>query len=206
MAPSLLSADFSDLGAAIQKIERARAPLVHIDVMDGSFVPQISYGQPAIKSLRPRTGALFDVHLMIERPELHVESFADAGADWLTFHWEAAVHHNRVIERIQSLGRKAGISVVPSTPVSALEEVLPDVDVVLVMTVNPGFGGQELIPSALRKVERLVRLRRERSLGYLVSVDGGVNARTLPDVLRAGADVVVSGSAFFSGTLGWEAL
>ncbi len=204
LAPSLLSADLADLKNALKSIESNGGSVVHIDVMDGRFVPQISYGQPVVKSLRPYSDLPFDVHLMVEHPEDQVESFAEAGADWITFHYEACVHSHRLVQKIHSLGKKAGISIVPSTPVSALGEMLEYVDVVLVMTVNPGFGGQELIPSCVRKISELVEIRKKLGLNFKISVDGGVNAETLRSVVDAGADVVVSGSAFFSGKLKWE--
>lgn len=204
LAPSLLSADLADLKNALKSIESNGGSVVHIDVMDGRFVPQISYGQPVVKSLRPYSDLPFDVHLMVEHPEEQVESFAEAGADWITFHYEACVHSHRLVQKIHSLGKKAGISIVPSTPVSALGEMLEYVDVVLVMTVNPGFGGQELIPSCVRKISELVEIRKKLGLNFKISVDGGVNAETLRSVVDAGADVVVSGSAFFSGKLKWE--
>lgn len=206
LAPSLLSADLADLKGALKTIESNGGKVVHIDVMDGRFVPQISYGQPVVQSLRPYSALPFDVHLMVEHPEQQVESFAAAGADWITFHHEACVHSHRLVQRIHDLGKKAGISIVPSTPVSALEEILEYVDLVLVMTVNPGFGGQKLIPSCVKKISELVRIREEKGLGFLVSVDGGVNAETLSSVMDAGADVIVSGSAFFTGKLKWENL
>lgn len=203
LAPSLLSADLADLKGALKTIETNGGKVVHIDVMDGRFVPQISYGQPVVQSLRPYSDLPFDVHLMVEHPEQQVESFAAAGADWITFHHEACVHSHRLVQRIHDLGKKAGISIVPSTPVSALEEILGYVDLVLVMTVNPGFGGQRLIPSCVKKISELVRIREEEGLDFLVSVDGGVNAETLSSVIDAGADVIVSGSAFFTGKLKW---
>jgi len=204
LAPSLLSADFSDLADAVRQIEQKNGSVVHIDVMDGRFVPEITYGQPVIKSIRPLTGLPFDVHLMVEHPENQIESFAAAGADWITFHVESTVHIHRLLCRIRELGKKAGIAIVPSTPVSSLSEILPFTDVVLVMTVNPGFGGQKIIPQCVDKIAELVRIRDERKLSYMVSVDGGVNGQTLGSVVSAGADVVVSGSAFFKGELKWE--
>ena len=204
LAPSLLSADLADLKGAVKLVEENGGSVIHIDVMDGRFVPQISYGQPVVQCLRPLTKLPFDVHLMVEHPEEQADTFAAAGADWITFHHEACIHSHRLIQHIHDLGKKAGISIVPSTPVSAVSELLEYVDLVLVMTVNPGFGGQKLIPSCVRNISELTKLREERSLKFLVSVDGGVNASTLNDVVSAGADIVVSGSAFFNGSMKWE--
>lgn len=204
LAPSLLSADLADLKNALGLVEKNGGSAVHIDVMDGRFVPQISYGQPVVKSLRKYSSLPFDVHLMVEHPEEQVESFAESGADWITFHHEACVHSHRLVQKIHDLGKKAGISIVPSTPVMAIKELLEYVDIVLVMTVNPGFGGQKLIPSCVKKISELVKIRDELGLCYKISVDGGVNADTLQDVASAGADIIVSGSAFFNGQLKWE--
>jgi len=205
LAPSLLSADFSNLTAAVKQVEDNGGKVVHIDVMDGHFVPQITYGQPVIKSIRKLTDLPFDVHLMVERPEEMVDTFAESGADWITFHHESTVHVDRLIHHVQDdLGKKAGISIVPSTPVEAIEPVLHLVDVVLVMTVNPGFGGQKLIPYCVDKIAKLNKLRSEKGYKYLISVDGGVNNETVKSVVDAGADVVVSGSAFFNGSFKWE--
>lgn len=205
LSPSLLSADFSSLEKAVKLCEEKGAGAVHIDVMDGHFVPQITYGQPVIKSIRKLTDLPFDVHLMVERPGEMIESFAQAGADWITFHQEAAVHADRIIGQIHSLGKKAGISIVPSTPVCLIKEILPLVDLVLVMTVNPGFGGQKFIPYCGDKIAELDAIRKEKGCDFLISVDGGVNAENLSSVLDLGADVVVSGSAFFNGSFRWEA-
>ncbi len=204
LSPSLLSADLSDLKNALKIVEENGAGAVHIDVMDGRFVPEISYGQPVVKCLRPLSDLPFDVHLMTEKPEEQVESFAESGADWITFHYEASVHSHRLIEKIHSMGKKAGISIVPSTSVLTIKELLEYADIVLVMTVNPGFGGQKLIMSCVKKIQELVKLREECGYNFKISVDGGVNGETLPYVLNAGADIVVSGSAFFSGKLGWN--
>lgn len=204
LAPSLLSADFSDLAGAIKKIENDGGSIVHIDVMDGQFVPQITYGQPVIKSIRPLTDLPFDVHLMVEKPELMVDSFAEAGADWITFHYESTIHIDRLIHHIHDLGKKCGISIVPSTPVSALSQILHLVDLVLVMSVNPGFGGQSFIPYALDKISELKKIRAERGLDFNISVDGGVNEKNFSEIAEAGADILVSGSSFFSGKLKWE--
>ena len=204
LAPSLLSADFASLEKAIKQIEENKGSVVHIDVMDGQFVPEITYGQPVVRSIRKLTKLPFDVHLMVEKPENQIKSFAEAGADWITFHMEAAVHAHRIIQQIHELGKKAGVSVVPSTPLSSIKEILECADIILVMTVNPGYGGQKLIPSCLKKVSELKKIREENNYGYLISVDGGVNNETLHLVKEAGADVIVSGSAFFNGSLKWE--
>lgn len=201
LAPSLLAADFGNLAKCMRQIETDGGSVVHIDVMDGQFVPQVSFGQPVVESIRGLTSLPFDVHLMVEHPENQIESFVKAGADWITFHLEACVHANRLASHIRSFGKKAGISIVPSTPVSSLSEMLSEVDLVLVMTVNPGFGGQKLIPSCVEKIRQLVEIRKERNLDFKISVDGGVNSETISSVIESGADVIVSGSAFFSGKL-----
>ena len=201
LAPSLLSADFSNLEKAVKQIEDNKGTVVHIDVMDGQFVPEITYGQPVVRSIRKLTKLPFDVHLMVMNPENQIEPFAKAGADWITFHYEARAHSHRLIQKIHELGKKAGIAICPGTPVSVLEEILPDVDLVLVMTVNPGWGGQVLIPGCVKKVELLKKIREEKGYKYMISVDGGVNKNTLPVVISAGTDVVVSGSSFFKNEL-----
>ena len=201
LAPSLLSADFSNLASAIKMIEDRNAKFVHIDVMDGSFVPQISYGQPVVKSLRPLTNLVFDVHLMIDHPENHIQSFADSGADYITFHVESTDKIDSIIDQIHKLNKKAGLSIKPKTDVSLIEKYLDKLDLVLVMTVEPGFGGQKLIPECVKKVYELVELRAKQNLNFLISVDGGVNENTIQSVIDSKADVIVSGSAFFSGRL-----
>lgn len=201
LAPSLLSADFAHLGRAIEQIEQKSGDMIHIDVMDGHFVPNLTIGPPVIAALRGLTKLPFDVHLMMTNPAEMADAFLEAGADYLTFHVEAEVHAHRLIERIREAGCKPGISLVPSTPVAALSELLPFVDLVLVMTVNPGFGGQTMIASCLEKVQELKKIKQENDFSYIVSVDGGVNCETLPSVLAAGTDLVVSGSAFFTGEL-----
>lgn len=203
LAPSLLSADFANLDGAIKKIEYSSASLVHVDVMDGEFVSEISFGQPVIKSLRPLTQLPFDVHLMVNHPENQIESMAKSGADIITFHYEAANDIGQLIKKIHSLGKKAGVSIKPETSVEVLSEIIFDVDIILVMTVNPGFGGQKLIPECLKKVTELKSLREKLGLNYSIEVDGGVNGKTLKSVLDAGTDIVVSGSAFFNDTLNW---
>lgn len=202
--PSLLSADFSDLQAAINQIEKNNGSAVHIDVMDGCFVPEITYGQPIVRSIRKLTSLPFDIHLMVTHPENQIESFIDAGADWITFHIEATPHAHRLIQMIHEKGKKAGIALNPATPISALSEILEIADIILVMTVNPGFGGQKMIPSCLKKISNLKELREENNYHYLISADGGVNSTTLNSVLDAGVDIVVSGSAFFNGSLKWK--
>ena len=204
LAPSLLSADFADLGGEIKKIENNNGGAVHIDVMDGSFVPEITYGEPVIRSIRKLTKLPFDVHLMVDKPELHVASFTEAGADWITFHFEATNHAHRIIQMIHEKGKKAGVAVCPGTSLSILSEILPCADIILVMTVNPGWGGQKIIPSCVEKVAELKKYREEHGLNYRISVDGGINNDTLKSVIDAGTDIVVSGSCFFNGSLKWS--
>lgn len=204
LSPSLLSADFSDLNSAFKFIEEKGSSFVHVDVMDGHFVPQVSYGQPVITSIRKCTKLPFDVHLMIERPENSIASYIEAGADIVTFHIEATCHADRCVQLIHNAGKKAGIALCPATPLSSVEELLPFVDLVLVMSVNPGWGGQKLIPYTIEKIRKLADIQREKNFKYLISVDGGINQETLEDVLEAGTDIVVSGSSFFRGNLEWK--
>ncbi|MDR3284655.1 MAG: ribulose-phosphate 3-epimerase [Treponema sp.] len=204
LAPSLLSADFSCLGDALRFIETRGGSFVHFDVMDGSFVPEISYGQPVIRSLKSATSLPFDVHLMVEHPETQIESFAKAGADYITFHAENTVHHRRIVQMIHGLGKKAGIALVPSTPVAAINEVIPYIDLILVMSVNPGFGGQQFIQLCIEKIKKLADIQQKKGNNFLISVDGGINEKNISLVIGAGADIIVSGSAFFSGALKWE--
>lgn len=196
-APSILSADFSDISEALTRIKQAGAQWIHMDVMDGSFVPNISFGPKMIRDVGARTDLPLDVHLMVDKPERYIEEFVRAGAEYVTIHLEATVHVHRVLQQIRECGCKPGIAIVPSTPVSSLAEIADEIEILLIMTVNPGFGGQKLIPQCLRKVTTAAELRRERNASFLISVDGGVNTETAPALRRAGADVLVSGSAFF---------
>lgn len=199
VAPSVLSADFADIQHDLKTIASSGAAWVHLDVMDGQFVPNITFGHKFITDIRKHSELIFDTHLMIEHPEDHIEQFARAGSDYITFHIETAVHAHRLIQQIHQLGKKAGISIVPSTPVVLIEELLCEVDLVLVMTVNPGYGGQKLIPACLDKVRRLAELREQNSsYEYLIAVDGGIGDATIGSAKEAGIDVAVAGSAFFS--------
>lgn len=200
IAPSILSADFARLAEGVAEAEEGGADWIHVDVMDGHFVPNITIGIPVVAALRKVTELPLDVHLMIEKPERYVEAFADAGADWLTVHQEASVHLHRTIQAIQGRGMKAGVSLNPSTPVSALEEVAPCLDMVLIMSVNPGFGGQSFITSSTGKVARTRSLLDDVGrAGVEIQVDGGIGPQTVGAVASAGATVVVAGAAVFRG-------
>lgn len=201
LAPSILAADFWRLGEQIREVENAGAQYLHIDVMDGLFVPSISFGIPVIRTIRKRTGLFFDVHLMIEKPERYLQEFADCGADLINFHLEAAADIKGTIAGIRSLGKKAGITIKPATPVKAVEPYLDLVDMVLVMTVEPGFGGQKLMPECLDKVRELRGLTVERGLNIDIEVDGGITAENVGLALQAGANVIVAGSAVFQGDI-----
>jgi ribulose-phosphate 3-epimerase len=197
IAPSLLSADFAALGDAIAKAERGGADLIHVDIMDGHFVPNITIGPPVVKSLRRVARVPLDVHLMIEDPDRYVEAFVEAGAASLTVHAEAVVHLHRTVHFIKSLGAKAGVALNPATPVSALEQIAGDVDYVLVMTVNPGFGGQTFIPRSESKVRAVRELLRREGSTAPIEVDGGIDVHTAPGIVAAGADILVAGNAIF---------
>jgi ribulose-phosphate 3-epimerase len=197
IAPSLLSADFSHIVSGIEMINHSGAEWIHFDVMDGTFVPPITFGSKMVKDTRKCSELIFDVHLMTNHPETHIEDFAEAGADYITLHPEAAVHAHRIIHQIHEMGKKAGISIVPSTPVSAIMELCPFVDLILIMTVNPGYGGQEMIPQCLNKVKGLYGLRELKGYHYLISVDGGINEKTSILAREAGTDIIVAGTAFF---------
>ena len=198
IAPSLLSADFAALGDAIALAEAGGADMIHVDVMDGHFVPNITLGPPIVKAIRKRAHVPLDVHLMIESPDLFIEAFVEAGAGSLTVHAEAVVHLNRTIHFIKSLGVKAGVALNPSTPVGALEEVAGDVDYVLVMTVNPGFGGQTFIPRSESKVRRVRELLQREGNTAPIEVDGGIDVHTAPRIVAAGADILVAGNSIFN--------
>jgi len=197
LAPSILSADFAHLGEAVAAAEQGGASLLHVDVMDGHFVPNITIGPPVVASLRKATKLPLDVHLMIENPDQYIPAFADAGADWISVHQEASRHLNRTLELIKARGLKAGAVINPATPAETLAEVLEIVDFVLVMSVNPGFGGQKFIASTLRKIERLTEVRGARQLDFRIEIDGGVALDTVSQAVRAGAEVLVAGNAVF---------
>ncbi len=197
LAPSILAADFSCLRKEIEAVDKAGADLIHIDVMDGHFVPNLTFGPLIVEAIRPFTKLPFDVHLMIEEPDRYLEAFAQAGADWISVHVETCPHLHRTISRIKEWGKKAGVVLNPSTPLETLDYILEEVDYVLVMSVNPGFGGQKFIPSALRKVRTLKELIQDRGLAVSIEIDGGINLETIGEAVRAGAEIIVAGSAIF---------
>ncbi len=197
LAPSILSADFARLGEQIAEVARAGADYIHVDVMDGHFVPNITIGAPVVASIRPVTSLPLDVHLMIEHPERYISDFVHAGADIITVHVEACPHLQRTIRLIKELGAKAGVSLNPPTPLSAIEEIIPHVDLVLIMSVNPGFGGQTFIPATLPRIAAMRKILDDRKLSAELEVDGGINADNAPDIVKAGADVLVAGNSIF---------
>ncbi len=198
IAPSILSADFARLGEEVRSVSSAGADYIHVDVMDGHFVPNLTIGPLVIAALRSYSSLNFDVHLMIEKPELSIAEYAKAGADIITIHAEAVTHLERTIHLIKSFGKKAGVSLVPSTPASVLEYVMNDVDLILVMTVNPGFGGQSFIPSQLEKIRQLRAMINKAGRDIDLEVDGGINVATAKQAVAAGANVLVAGSAVFT--------
>ena len=197
LAPSILSADFSQLGQQVACIEEGGAHLIHVDVMDGHFVPNISFGAAVMKSLTGKTGLPFDVHLMIEKPDDFLEDFITPQTEYITVHQEACVHLHRTLQHIRAAGAKSGVSINPATPLCMLDEVLEEADLILIMSVNPGFGGQKMIPSTLHKIEELKRRREELGLSYRIEIDGGVNLDNIAGVAQAGTDIIVAGSAAF---------
>lgn len=201
LAPSLLSANYMAMGEDLKTIRRAGGRQVHVDIMDGRFVPSINFGIPLVGALRKETDLILDVHLMVEDPDRYVEEFARAGADIITVHAEACTHLHRTIQHIKSMGKRAGAALNPATPAAALSCVLEDLDLVLVMSVNPGFGGQKYIPYSTEKLKELKEIRKKRGLSFDIEVDGGVNLANAKKIMAAGANMLVAGSAVFSGDL-----
>jgi len=197
IAPSILSADFGNLAEEVKKVSGAGAEYLHLDIMDGSFVPEITIGAQVVKSLRKVSDIVFDVHLMVEHPETQIKSFADAGADIITFHAEAAKHSHRLIQQIHELGCKAGVAINPGTSLSMIEELVEDAEMILIMTVNPGYAGQKFIESMLGKIHMLYHMIQEMETECDIEVDGGINPETSVDVREAGANILVAGSAIF---------
>ena len=197
LAPSILSADFAHLAEQVARAQEGGASVIHVDIMDGHFVPNLTIGPPVVKSLRKVTKLPLDCHLMIDNPDEFIPIFAEAGADWISIHQEATVHLNRSLQHIRDHGVRAGVVINPATPVGTLSEVLEMVDYVLVMSVNPGFGGQKFLPNSLHKMRHLAEIRAQRGLNYRIEVDGGVGLDTVAEVVRAGAEILVAGNAVF---------
>ncbi len=197
LAPSILSADLTKLSEQIGIVEKHGADWIHVDVMDGHFVPNLTFGAMMVRAVKRVTSLPIDAHLMVREPEKFLEDFAAAGAEYITIHQEACVHLDRTLHHIQQLGCKAGVSINPATPLETIEYVLSFVDLVLIMSVNPGFGGQSFIPYSLQKIRRLAEMRKAMNASFLIEVDGGINPQTARDVLQAGADVLVAGNAIF---------
>lgn len=197
VSPSILSADFTKLGEDVLAIEQYGADMVHVDVMDGRFVPNISFGFPVIRALKRVSGLVMDVHLMIEEPSKYIDAFSEAGADIITVHYESDIHLDRTIKYIKSLGKKAGVAINPSTPVSVLEYVIRNVDMILIMSVNPGFGGQSFIDYSLEKIQEVKKMADKYNPNLLIEVDGGIDPSNIEDIVKAGANVIVAGSAVF---------
>ncbi|MEG0012580.1 MAG: ribulose-phosphate 3-epimerase [Cellulosilyticaceae bacterium] len=200
LAPSILAADFANLEKDIKRVEKAGATFIHVDVMDGHFVPNITLGAPIAKAVRKHIEGVMDVHLMISNPDMFLEDFKEAGTDILTVHIEACTHIHRTIQRIKQLGMKAGVSLNPGTPVSVIESIIDEVDMVLIMSVNPGFGGQKFIPYSLTKIAQVREMAKARNKKLLIQVDGGVDLSNVEEVISAGANVIVAGSAVFSAS------
>lgn len=198
IAPSILAADFAHLGKDIEMVNKSQAQWFHLDVMDGVFVPNISYGMPIIDRINQLTDKVLDVHLMIIEPERYISTFRQVGADILTVHYEASTHLNRTLQAIKAEGMKAGVALNPHTPVSVLEDVIEELDLVLIMSVNPGFGGQKFIENTYRKIEKLAAMKKEYNPALIIEVDGGVNTENAPKLIAAGADALVAGSAVFN--------
>lgn len=206
IAPSILSANFANLGDEVKEVEQAGAAVVHIDVMDGHFVPNITMGPIVVEALRPVTNLPLDVHLMIENPDNYIEQFAKAGADWISVHVEACRHLHRTIQLIRSFGVKPGVVLNPHTPIESIQHILEDIDFVLFMTVNPGFGGQKFIDSVVPKIESLSKIIKKRGLNIEIEIDGGINAETIVPCAKAGATIFVAGSAIYNKENRAEAL